>query len=238
MVKEFFHLITSLFDKTLSWTTKTVTFFLILLFAWFANNTFDFIHNFRTSYKLEQLEKIKTILTDTTLTNIQRQQLLTDRDYIIRNRSQLDYLSSFFESLPSHISFTKRTTEANKPTKTAQPKNSETSFPVIIDSNCILLKNYWLHFLFSNFFLILALLVAPFVAFKNNEKLYVKIFATLIMGIIVYFICVFVAWVLDFIPIILNRPWINYILDFIIQIILWATLLAVTGLIQKKKNNR
>jgi hypothetical protein len=166
MFDTFLHIFKTLTDKTTSWVAKTFTFLVFLFAILFANNTLDFIHNYRTSHKLEHLEKIKQLLSDTTLNTAAKKYLVTERNYIIQHRSTLDYITDIYESLSFHNSFIARTPNTNNtvtikenPKSSINPQEETVSIPV---------KNYWLHFLFSNFWLIFFVFLIPY-SLKNSK---------------------------------------------------------------------
>lgn len=211
------------------------TVILILTGLWLANDTFDFIHSFRTSYKLEHLEKITLLLNDTTLSSNQRQHLLADRDYIIRNRSKLDYLSCLLDSFSFHTSRTNRVIDTIRPTisaDTIKPSKSDDSKTV---NSSVPIKNYWWHFVFSNMFLLGLIIAIPLFAFKGSPQPFLILaVSTIVMWAGIILIAIGCAYVLDFIPVLWGRPWINYVLDFFIQSVFWTSIFYYIGTRPKK----
>ena len=52
--------------------------------------------------------------------------------------------------------------------------------------------------------------------------------------IILFIVGLIMSFVFSFIPIILGRPWINYIVDFVLQAVFWFSLFYYTGKSTKK----
>ncbi|WP_018341963.1 hypothetical protein [Cytophaga aurantiaca] len=210
-------------DKAVKWTTKMFTFILICFSLWIANDTFDFINSYRTSTKLEHLEKITFLLSDSTLTDNQKDHLLKERDYTLSHRTKLDYLSSMCDSFPEKFSFmnTEKNTSIEIKTKPEVKIKKEE-----IIATPIIAKSYTWHYISSNLFLIMGFAAVPFLIFQKSKHKFgiLLVSAILVCGILFGF-SIFFAWILNFIPIIFNKPWINYTIDFIIQFILWTIVL-------------
>lgn len=226
------HTIETLTSSTEKWTTKTATLTLIFFGLWFLNNTFDFTQSFRRNNRLQQLEQIGQLIKDTTLTKEQIDILIKERDLVFERRTTLDKVYSFLDSLPN-TNFIKRKTESKPNIIAADSISDSTNSIKKADNNIdIIEKHYWLHFVFSNFILLIVMLAVPF-SISWDKGFKVVIGTIFILGIL-FLIGLFTAWVLDFIPVIANRPWINYTLDFIIQFLFWLGL----GLLAQKQKNQ
>lgn len=227
MIEPILHIIKIFTDGTIRVTTKLFTLLLILFSAWFINDTFDFINSNRTYNKLENLEKISLLLKDSSLSDNEKNELIKERYYIIKHKTTLENLSSFYWSFVKKISF-KSLSKATNPAKTTEQKISEPK-PATIN-NTPIIKNYLLHFLFSNLFLIMIAVIVPILIFKQNKSnIPTLIFSLIIVWAILYFISIFIAWVLNFIPVILDRPWINYVLVLLIHSFFWGWVLIKLG---------
>ncbi len=227
MFDTFYHLIKISFDSTIKWTTKFFTYILVVIGLWFLNNTFDFIHFFRINSKLEELEKITVLLNDTTINTNLRHQLLYEREYIANHETVLDYLSLLCDSFPKNISLIKRTTAYNTNTITTISKNE-----FKIDS--VPIRNYLLHFLFSNLLLIILMILIPIIVFKEKKQnISVIIMSTLTIWTIGFIICIIISWFLNFVPIIYNHLWLNYFIDFLASTIFWICILLLIGYYKK-----
>lgn len=226
MVSEIKELIKFVFDKTVKWTIRLYRLFIILFSLWFLNDTFHFLYSYRINNKLDQIQKITLLIADTTLNAKTRNNLIIERDYILNHKTTLDHFSSFLNSSPLKISLTRHKTLLNNSTKTAQTNK---------DVNTSVIKNYWLHFLFSNFFLIIIMIIVPIQYLKNNRQpFFTTAFAIIILWFFTYLFCLLIAYLFDFIPVLFSRPWINYIVDFILQ----SILIIIAGLIAKSIKNQ
>lgn len=219
MTEIFYRLIKDFTDETVRITTKLFTLIIILISIWFVNDTFDFINSYRTTNKLQHLEKITYLLRDSTLTKSQKLSLIKQRDYVLNHQTKLDYVSSFCDSFFKNISF-KSLNKAEKPHTTTDIKIKEPKEEIVP------IKNYYLHFIFSNLFLLIIAIAVPIFIIKQTKENIAVIIVSIVATLAALFsLTLFISWILNFIPVIYNRPWINYILDFIIQSLLWIWLL-------------
>lgn len=226
----FKHTIETLTSSTEKWTTKTATVALIFFGLWFLNNTFDFTQSFRINNRLQQLEQIGQLIKDTTLTKEQIDILKTERVLVFERKTTLDKAYSLLDSLPNS-NFIKRKTVSNPKMREEASKNSVTKEES--KSIDLVKKNYWLHYLFSNMFLIIVILAVPFsISWTKGFKVIVGLI--FILGSLFLF-GMLVAYLLDLIPVIANRPWINYSIDFVAQLLFW---MFIGLLAQKDKKNQ
>ena len=213
----FNHIVKIITDKTQGWSTRSAAVILSLITLWFVNDTFDFANSFRTNNKLQQLETIGQLLKDSTLTKEQTDVLITERQQIFRHRTVIDNVHSFVDSLPNPISFIRRRT-AQKPDTTIvtskKPLNNDDSVPIPT-------KHYWLNFISSNAFLLVALLFVPFNLKFQKTELWVIMVANAVVFGVLFLLCMLIAYLFDLIPVIAGMPWVNYILNFSIQLFFW-----------------
>jgi hypothetical protein len=72
------------------------------------------------------------------------------------------------------------------------------------------------------------MLATPFLVYKEpNSSFKIKTVSILIIWVMVFTACWTMAYLLNFIPVIYNRPWINYIVDFIISTTFWIVLVIL-----------
>jgi hypothetical protein len=237
MFDSIIHVINIFTDKTVNWTTKSATGIIIVLVLLFTNNIFDFVHSYRTNNKLEQLDKIRVLLQDTTLTDKQKTHFVSERQYILDHKTVLDYVHLFFRSFSKKISFTNRKTEYNN-SVIDTAKATDSTIPLIKNENSsssIKTKNYWLHFFSSNLTFILIILFATIQAYKQHRhQFWELVFAIFVVYFFSVLFFMFFSHLLDFIPVIFNRPWINYVLNFIIQLVIWLLFGLMTAYKQNK----
>ena len=96
-------LIHFLTDKSRSLSSKAAVIILTLLFLVVLDNTFSFSYYYNTSEKVTQLNEIRTILKDTSLSRLERDKLIKLRTNILDHKTfkdkSYDYLTNLnFES--------------------------------------------------------------------------------------------------------------------------------------------
>jgi hypothetical protein len=247
MSEAILHFIKMFTDNTIQWTSKLFAFFIALMVLWILNDTFDFIHSYRTSNKLQQFEKLSQLLSDTTLTPDQRKNLLSEKEYLFRNRSKLDCISSLYDTLYKHIFFVSTKPDSVYNNKSLQnfKKNTKVDTTQIsipqtsnIDFDDVPKKNYLLHFFFSNVALIALMFSIPYFVFQDKiNKFGILVLATLIIWAGLILLAVGMAKLLDLIPILFGQVWISYLLDFIIQFIVWFLVFIAIGVYVSDKQN-
>ena len=102
------------------------------------------------------------MLKDKSLSNNEKQELIKERYYIITHKTRIEYLSYFYESFFKKISFTSFSKAKRVNTTTEQTINEPK--PEIVN-NTPIIKNYLLHFVFSNLFLIIIAVIVPIIIF-------------------------------------------------------------------------
>lgn len=218
-INEFAKLIT---DKSVHWVQKTLTAFLILFLFLFLDNLFDFSYSFRTNNRIEQLSKITTLLKDTTLSENSKKTLLKERECIISKRTYFESFLSLWSSLSLHNPFAKDKKQYKSPViQNAKHKLSEKEVSVPI-------KNFYLHYLFSNLFIVLLMFIFPFalIKFGNLRSFSLGIATILIIWLVLFLIGLFFAFIFGLIPTFQNVS-INYLIDAVLHcivmcLILWA----------------
>lgn len=217
MVEIYTHIIKIITDSTQRWTKRSAAVIVILFTLWLLNDTFDFVNSFRTNNRLQQLETIGQLLKDTTLTKEQADILITERQRIFGHRTVVDNVYSFLDSLPNPISLIKRSTTQKPDTTIVTSKkslNNDDSVPMPT-------KNYWLNFISSNAFLLVVLLFVPFNIKFQKTGLWVIMVANAFVFGVLFLLCTFIAYLFDLIPVIAGMPWVNYILNFSVQLFFW-----------------
>jgi hypothetical protein len=232
MFDVFKHTVDILTSSTERWTTKTATVALIFFGLWYLNNTFDFTHSFRLNNKLQQLEQLGQLIKDSTLTKEQTDILIKERELVFERMTTLDNVYSFLlDSLPN-TNFIKSKTD-NKP----KPSDADSKTSLKKDDNVdgsIPTKNYWWTFVSGNFILLFVMLFVPFNTSFKKGIIVMTVANMFVLGVL-FLVCMFFTYILDLIPVIAGRPWINYILNFVIQFVGWMTFGLILSKIPTKK---
>lgn len=190
-------------DKSVKWTTKSFNVIIIITVLLLANNTFDFLGSYRLNNKLDQLTKISFLLKDSLTTNNEKSFLYYHKNQIIEDLNYIEKGQKIFGHLFNNFSFT----------------NIKHSLESLTEVNPKTVKrNFYLHYFFSNTFIIFIMLVIPYSLVKHSNIKSVKlaIATTIIMWIGLILIGLVFAFILGLVPT-LKYLWINYLLDFILS---------------------
>ncbi|WOI23599.1 hypothetical protein [Nonlabens ulvanivorans] len=209
-----------IFDSNTSWgklITKLISLLVLLLIIDFS---FNFTYNLHTSNKLSQLETISSLKKSYESDSIK----ITEIEKIESIIFNKEHYSEFLPRIFSEISFNIKTKDQNIP-----QINTETT----ITTNPI--RNlFWMTFS-SNYLL---LIIIPFVILlplydkssRSGNGIAGWVTALVMLGGITSLI----TWISYQIPLIYNRPYLNYILNFLIHTFFLILSVAVSG--DKKKN--
>jgi hypothetical protein len=230
-ITEFIKLFT---DKSLHWVQKTFTAFLFVFLFLFLDNLFDFSYSFRTNNHIEQLSKITTLLKDTSLSENSKKNLLKERECIISKKTYFESFLSLGSSLSLKNPFESDKKQYKSPViQSANPKLSEKEVSEPI-------KNFYLHYLFSNLFTILLMFMFPFalIRFGNIRSVSLGIATLLIIWVILFLIGLLFAFIFGLIPTFKNVS-INYLIDAALHCIVVCLILlagAKSNKIQSELN--
>jgi len=198
-------------DSTKRLTARAMTFFALLIVLWVIDNTFSFTYYYSLDKKLSYIEKIDKIIADSSTNKLDSTYLLQQKSDIIKHKSAKDKAWEFISS-DNYNFFRKKN---NQSTENGNIK------PIF-------------QFITASFPLIIIMIILPFVAYLDKSLTFAKATITvIIIEIILYSIATIITNTLSLIPIILNRPYINYIANILINIIFFC----LTYKIGKKGNN-
>jgi hypothetical protein len=200
-------LIDFLFNERIRLSSKTIIVIASLFTLFLLDNILGFSYYFNTSRKIEQLQKLNTIVNDTTLDKNTKEFVLNLRQNII-NRENIITQSFFFFRNIKLTSSTKA--HINK------------SIEVKEKAEIVLRNNFWFHISAGGLYYLMGILMLPIMIFADKKPSIIQRIVTgIITGLVFYALGLLFYWICDFIPQLGNSTWIwNYLLNFLIQSIL------------------
>lgn len=226
LLNSIFHFFT---DKTKKLPHKVILCLLALVFIALLDNFLSFSFSYNNGNKIEQIEGINKILSDTTLTKSEKNKLLILRKNIVNHSTWKDKTYDFLTS----IEF-KNDVKANTK-KTVVKPNVIVSEQQIekINKTQSKTRNYFWHFVSSSWPFLLLMIVFPIVGFFDKKTpFWQAIGIVIIIEPFFYGFSWIYAKVFSFIPIIFNDPFYNYILNTILCLLS----IFVFTLFEKKNN--
>lgn len=207
-------IIKSLTDKTTKLSHKFLMLFALVISVIIIDNTLSFSKNYNNTKKTNQIEKLNNIIKDSTLTKSEIKQLKELRSNIISHKTLKDHIYDKYLSI-----------------KFKNEKTNTSKYEADIKT-----RNYTVHFITSNWLLLLLMIVMVFVPFFSNEGS----FNTMLLGVIfLEFVFFGLAWlcakILSLLPVIYGNPNLNYILNGLISIGIFALLFRYFNKHNKKE---
>jgi len=207
-----FHFFT---DKTRGLSSKAITTIIVIALIVLIDNTLSFSYYYNTENKIEQISNVNKLLTDTTLTKIENQKLLNIRKDIIDRKTWKDKTWDFI----SNMDFRSENSLTENPTE----KEIETLLSE---------RSYLWHFISSSWLIVILMIASPFIGIFDKKTPFGQAIGILIiLEPFLYGMAWILAKLFSFIPIILNNPTLNYILNAI----LCLGVFALFGIFGKKK---
>lgn len=193
-----------LLDKSSSIGHKTSIFISLIGIVILLDFGFQFSYDIYISNKLSNLEKIDHLKDVYTNDKLKQSFLISTEKRIFENKHYSEYLSSWIHNLQVED---KQKDTIEKYDEIPKGKDEKRLLVwMFISSNFIILFTF-----------VVLFLIGLFLKKEAKRDMLVGLFATFLIALI--FMAMF-TWILSFIPLILNRPYLNYLLNFIIQFIL------------------
>lgn len=212
------HIVEFLFDEHRRLSSKAAVVVFVILAILFVDNLLGFSHSFTTDKKIEQVQKLNTILKDSTTDSTTKAFALGLRTDIIRRQSIVNKTLSLLQGR-SNSSIKHQT---NNPPTNANP------------NDVAIKNNFWFHLTAGGLWYLLAALMLPGMILTDKTTSLIQRIATGLLAAALFFgFGWFFYWLCSFIPQIAKTTWVwNYIINFILQALLVIILVAV---LQKKK---
>jgi len=210
LLNSIFHFFT---DKTKGLSHKAILILTSIILVVIIDNTLSFSYYYNTQNKIEQINGLNKILSDSTLSKLEKEKLKSLRNNLIVRSTWKDKTWK----LISEIEF-----------KNEKNENSEKP----IKKEPEIKRSYFWHFVSSGWIFILIALIMPFIGLRDKNTSLASA-----IGILLLIIPIFlgIAWVyakvFSFIPIIFGNPIYNYILNAVVSFLS----LMILGLFQNKK---
>lgn len=211
----FSNLLDLVVSKTHNPYHKALFFLSTMIIVIVVDNTLNFTSSYNNIRRYEQIQAINNILSDTTLSKSDINNLKQNRSYTLNYRTWKDKTYQFFNSID--FNFSGRS--SNVPPSYNVPLGDPTHPQVKpIEKEGIDQRNYWIHFVTSSWTIVILMIVLPFVIFFT-EKTDVKgaILGIPILELFLYLLSWVFAKSFSFIPIIMNNVTYNYVLNFILH---------------------
>lgn len=201
-------LINFLVDKRHGVSSKASIILLALVIALLINNLLGISYYYNISRKVEQIEKINQLLTDTSLTPSTRKTLTTWENEIINRKSVWDntvlYVQHTFLNKELRIDTVKvigKEPMNDNPVVTAQKRN-----------------NTWF-FISSSFLYLLSMLTFPLIyIFMQRDDSWTDVLAiSLLVEGLIFLMAWLHYWVFSFIPMLCGSWTWNYVLNVVLQ---------------------
>lgn len=208
-------------DRNRRLSSKAAIGILALMSVVVLDNVTGFSYYYNKNRQLEQLETIKILLSDSTLTVETRQKLVVLESHVLDRKSIIDYSLSFFKN----ISLT----------------SSKQSQDTINNNPKIIRNNIWFLLSTSGIYILTTIFVVPVFLITDRKTPFWKLFASMLIFTIVMFVTSwFFYWLFDnILPDRLFGSWTwNYIVNFILQIGLIIGMYFATTTINKSNASR
>lgn len=193
-----------------------ILFSLIILVI--IDNTLSFTYNYNNSRKIEQIEKLNIVVIDTTLSNVEVNDLKKLRTNIINHKTWKDQIYNKLIAIDFRSKDTNTTVVKND---TDLPKKE---------------RNYWIHFVSSSWLFVIVMIITPFIGlFDKKTSFSSSLIAIIFIIPIFYGLSWIFAKAFSFIPVIDNSPSINYILNSILHLLIFLFIGYIIKKTEKKK---
>jgi hypothetical protein len=176
-------------------SSKATFIIILLLTLLLLDNYFDFSYHYRMTKKIEEIQKISTVINDTLNDSITRQYAISLREQLIDRKTFFDHVSLFFQS-----------------ENLASSKNEPTTA----------IKNELLFRISSSGLSFLAAVITLFLSLKDKAGSFRSRITTGIISFTSFFIFGMLSFLIaGKIPLLINTTWLlNYFVNFILQFFL------------------
>ncbi len=183
-------------DSSNKFSHKALTVIVGVVLILLLDNLFGFSFYYNIEKKLNLVTQTNAVLRDKTISHKDSLQLVTLRTGILQVKSIKDRIWDYLTG-----------TDVSVKTKDAQT------------TNATIKRNYLLHYISASCFLILLMIVLPFVTLTSKEhSLVVNVFILVVSEGILYFCSLGASRLLSFVPILFNQPIFNYFLNILVNI--------------------
>lgn len=205
---DFSSIIHFLTDSSRNISSKAIFIFFTFLLLLLLDNTFSFSYYYNTSQKVTQVKAIADGLKDSTLSELEKKELMKLRAQILNHMTFKDIGYNYL----SNLNF-----------------ESE-SVTQIADEPIDKVRNPTIHLLTSAWWILITLgilsIALPFVLLIERKDVLSTIFGFIIIGSLGYLVSLVLSKLFSYIPLIDGNPLYNYVLNFSISgLLLWVLIL-------------
>ena len=213
------HITEFLFDEHRRLSSKAAVVVFAFLTILLIDNVLGFSYYFSIDKKVEQIQKLNSIIKDSTTDNTTKTFAINLRSEILKRENIINQSFSFFRNIKLPSSKKDQINPTNDPAKT-------------IDVS--IRNNFWFHITAGGIYYLIAILALPIMIFRDKKTSLPQRIATGILAAALFFGFGWLFyWLFNFIPQVSTTTWIwNYIINLVLQFSLIG-LLVMTN--QKKK---
>ncbi|PBI88383.1 hypothetical protein BSF41_25110 [Flavobacterium sp. ACN2] len=194
-------LIDFVFDERKKISSKAAIITLSLLGILLVDNLVGFSYNYKISNKIEQIQKLNLIISDTKADDATKGSMLKLRDEVVNRKNIIEIFSEYISSFSSNKTIINKSRNDN------------------VKVNVIESRNSAFHLTSSILFYFLAIIMIPMMFFLDRTSSFSQRIAMgLILSLMFAGIGIFLFWLCSLIPKIWDGSWIiNYIINILIQ---------------------
>lgn len=201
-------------DKTKGLSHKAILILASILIIVIIDNTLSFSYYYNTQKKIEQIDGLNRILSDTTLTNFEKEKLESLRSKLILRMTWKDKTWKLLSEI-----------EFKSEKKSISGENT--------DKKPEVQRSYFWHFVSSGWIFIIVALFMPIVGLKDKSTSLGAVIGILTVILPMFFgIAWIYAKIFSYIPVIRGNPIYNYVLN---ALLCFLTLLIFGLFLPKKK---
>lgn len=213
MIGEIKNIIELFLDKSKHWTLRAGVFISVIGVLFILDFTLDLSYNYYVSRKLENLEKIQILKKDYSNDVLKLKKITSLEEKIIDEKHYSEFIFPDLSFPDFSFSSLKNSTIA----KTIDQKTTKTVIPKI-NTNTKNIRSYFWMLFSSNYLFVIVFAVMIFLPLTGKEQRTLKTISGWFAGLVLFsLIIIFVTWISFRIPLILNNPIYNYVLNFIIH---------------------
>jgi len=201
-------------DNTKRLTTKAATFLAVIIMLLFIDNIFSFTFYNNIDKKLTYIEKANKLIADSSSSVYDKEYLIEQKELIIKRTTIKDFIWNIVKNSSNQL--------LNN-TKSISLENTDN-------------RNKLIHFTTSSLLLLVIMVILPFITYLDRSLGFLKATLVVVIGeFIMYAACLMVSKLLYYIPIILQKPLINYCINLALNLIVVIIMYKYSN--KKSKSN-
>lgn len=213
------HITEFLFDENRRLSSKAALVVFVVIAVIFIDNILGFSYYYNIEKKVEQVQKLNSLIKDPTTDSTTKSFAIVLRSEILERENMINHVVLFFRNMKWSQS------------KDIQTNKNKTTQAII---NTVEKNSFWFHLSAGGLYYLLSLLMIPIMVFTDkNTSLPQRIATGILAGAVFFSLGWLFYWLCTFIPQISSVTWFwNYTINFILQLFILG-LLIISG--SKKK---